>query len=69
MTKLKYRFFYHYRRQDGKMSVHHRGVCYPTENVECRVPTETHRRKIQPRLVIRGYASDILLQDGKIIII
>ena len=37
MKNKKYRFFYHYYRQYKCMSVHFRGKCYKTDNVECNV--------------------------------
>jgi hypothetical protein len=49
-----YRFFYHYRKQTGGMTVHFRGVCHPCNNVFCKVTTETKWNKTQPRLVIQG---------------
>lgn len=65
----KYRFFYHYRRQDGLMSVHFRKKCTPIRDVECRVKSETKRNKEQPRLVIQGFATDIIFENDKAIIV
>ena len=64
-----YRFFLHYNKPtSAKMgvavwTVHWRGACYQVLNIECRVATETHTRKTQPRGVVRGYA-DILELSG-----
>lgn len=66
----KYRFFYHYRRSIGGMSVHFRNSCYPCVNVKCNVPVETKYNKIQPRLVMQGFYNylDIDLSTETIII-
>ena len=64
----KYRFFYHYYKQKRRMSVHFRDTCHVTDNVECRVPCETKWNKTQPNLVMRGYASNIIVERDKIII-
>lgn len=50
------------------MSVHFRDTCHVTDNVECRVPCETKWNKTQPNLVMRGYASNIIVERDKIII-
>lgn len=62
----QYRFFYHYRRSDKKMSVHFRGQCIPCEDVVCSVPTETKRNKIQPYLVIQGFANDVVVEGNTV---
>lgn len=64
----KYRFFYHYRRSDKKMSVHFRKTCTPCDDVICNVPCETKRNKIQPYLVLQGFANNIRVEDNKVII-
>ncbi len=64
----KYRFFYHYRRSDNKMSVHFRNRCISCDDVICEVPCETKRNKIQPYLVLQGYANNLEMVDNKIII-
>ena len=50
------------------MSVHFKGVCYRTNNVNCKVNTETKWNKKQPQLVIRGFAENIEVNDNEIII-
>lgn len=65
----KYRFFYHYRKQTGGMTVHFKGKCIPVRDIECNVPCETKRNKTQPRLVLRGYASEVKIKGDKAIII
>jgi len=63
----KYRFFFHYRKQTGGMTVHFRGQCIPAFDVECKVKCETKRNKTQPHLVLQGYCKDVLLEEGKAI--
>lgn len=67
-TPKLYRFFYHYRRSDKKMSIHFRNQCIPVDDVECNVPCETKRNKIQPFLVLQGYCSNVTVNGSKGII-
>lgn len=64
----KYRFFYHYRRSDKRMSIHFKKQCIPVENIICQVPCETKRNKIQPYLVLQGFATEIILEGNTAII-
>jgi hypothetical protein len=64
----KYRFFYHYYRQYKCMSVHFRGKCYKVDDIECRVGCETKWNKTQPNLVLRGWASEVIIEDNRAII-
>lgn len=64
----KYRFYYHYRKCDKKMSVHFRKQCIPTDEIECNVPCETKRNKTQPYLVMRGYCEKVEIVNNKVII-
>ncbi len=49
------------------MSVHFDKTCTKVDDVECFVPTETKWNKIQPQLVIRGFAKEVVIEekDGK----
>lgn len=60
----KYRFFYHYRKETGGMTIHYKGTCYPVEDVKCNVPCETHKNKQQPKLVMRGFCKEIKIENG-----
>ena len=60
----KYRFFYHYYRQYNCMSLHFKGKCYKTDNVICKVDSETKWNKTQPNLVIRGFVSNINITNN-----
>lgn len=59
-----YRFFYHFRRATGGMTVHFKGSCLPCENVKCMVPCETKRRNKQPKLVMQGFCKEVVLNNG-----
>lgn len=41
----QYRFFFHYRRSTGGMTVHFKNKCYACKNVICNVPCETKYNK------------------------
>ena len=64
----KYRFFYHFYKQKGKMSVHFKKSCTTVDNVECNVPCETKWNKGQPMLVMRGFAKHIEIKNNKAVI-
>lgn len=64
----KYRFFYHFYKQKGKMSVHFKGSCTIVDNVICNTPCETKWKLIQPRLVMQGFATSVTFIDNKAII-
>lgn len=53
------RFFYHYYKQYNCMSVHYNHTCSRVDDVHCSVKTETKWNKTQPKLVIRGFASQV----------
>ncbi len=60
-----WKFFYHYRRQTKKMSIHFRGECSSVMDVICRVPCHTKRNKRQPFLVMEGKAHSVtIVPDG-----
>lgn len=60
----KYRFYYHYYKQYNEMSVHFKGKCYRVGDVKCFVPTETKWNNRQPKLVIRGFCSNLKFEDN-----
>lgn len=66
---MKYRFFYHYYKQKGKMSVHFRNKCYVTDNIKCEVTCETKWKKTQPKLIMQGWCEEIIVTNEEIIII
>jgi hypothetical protein len=69
MNKVKeYRFFYHYYKQKGKMSIHFRNSCTIVGNIECNVPCETKWKNSQPRLIMQGFCKEVKFENGKAII-
>lgn len=64
----EYRFFYHYYKQKGKMSVHFRNQCSVVDNVICKVPCETKWKSTQPRLVMQGFAHSVTFKNNEAII-
>jgi len=62
----KYRFFYHYRKSTGGMTVHFKGKCYPCIDVECLVPCFTKRNKEQPKLVLQGWCEKLIFEGNTI---
>ena len=60
----KYRFFYHFYKQKGKMSIHFKKSCTVVDNVVCEVPCETRWNKTQPMLVMQGFAKEVKIEDG-----
>lgn len=59
-----YRFFYHYYKAKGKMSVHWKNTCYVVDKVVCQVPCETKWKVRQPRLVMQGFCSGLDIRNG-----
>jgi hypothetical protein len=47
------------------MSVHFRGVCYRAKNVVCEASSETKWNKRQPHLTVRGWANEIVINEGE----
>ena len=45
------------------MSIHYRDKCYIAKDIICNVPVETHWKKQQPNIVIRGFAKDVKFKD------
>lgn len=66
---MKYRFFYHYYKAKGKMSVHFRDTCHVVDDIVCEVPCETKWKPTQPRLIMQGFASNVQIKGGKATII
>jgi len=59
----KYRFFFHYYKRYKMMSIHYRDKCYVAKDIICNVPVETHWKKQQPNIVMRGFAKDVEFKD------
>jgi hypothetical protein len=56
----RYRFYYHYNKRDGKVSIHFRGRCYSGQRLICCVPCQSRFNQRQPRFVMAGFATDLL---------
>ncbi len=64
-----YRFFFHYNKQTGKLTVHYRERCHSVRNVQCMAVTETKWNKSQPRLVMQGFAVNLIIEDGNALLL
>jgi hypothetical protein len=56
---MKRRFFFHYRKSDGKMTIHYNKRCYIVDEVQCLVSCESKRNMRQPRVVMQGYCNKV----------
>jgi hypothetical protein len=57
-----WRFYFHYRKQTGRLSVHFRGKCFDVSDVLCFPMCCSKRNKRQPHLVMEGYASEVRIE-------
>jgi hypothetical protein len=55
----EYRFFYHYNKYTGGMTIHFRGACYAVKNTLCMVESQSKWNKRQPHLVMQGWAREV----------
>jgi hypothetical protein len=60
-----YRFFYHFNKHLGGMTVHFKKECIPVKDVKCIVPCETkwNPANRQPRLVMQGFAKEVVIKN------
>lgn len=65
----KYRFFFHYNRNEKKMSVHYRKRCTLADDIICNVACSTKWNKTQPHLVLQGFATSVRVLNSNIILI
>jgi hypothetical protein len=63
MKQREYRFFYHFFKQKGKMSIHFRNSCTQVDDIKCDVPCETKWNKKQPYLVMQGFAQEVIIKN------
>jgi hypothetical protein len=68
MKNRKKRFFFHFRKQTGELTLHWNKQCVSVKNIECNVPLETKWNNQQPRVVLRGFATEVEFLDDKAII-
>jgi hypothetical protein len=70
MKAKKYVVWFHYNKpysQKHKIdmwSVHYRGVCHIVEKIVCNIPTFSKNNKTQPRVVMKGYAHEVSMDNG-----
>ena len=62
MADRKYRFFYHYRKQTQRLTLHYKGKCIPVDDLVCDVKTESKWNKRQPLVVMQGFAKNVKLE-------
>lgn len=57
------RFFFHYRKQTGELTLHWNKQCISVRDIICNVPVETKWNKIQPLLVLQGWATSVIVEN------
>ena len=65
------RYFYHYNKQQKKMTIHWKGTCTCVDEIVCYVPAETKTSKNQPHYVLQGWANVVEFHEhanGKILV-
>ena len=66
MKSPKRVFFFHYNKpasrsaKSPKMTLHYKGVCHIVDHIACEATVNTHHNKLQPHVVLKGKATDIL---------
>jgi hypothetical protein len=64
-----YRFFYHYNKQNKKMTVHFRKQCLIVKDIACFCDTYTKwNEKGQPNIVMQGFANKVIVSNDTAII-
>lgn len=61
----KKRFFFHFRKSTGDLTLHWNRTCIPVKNIDCRVPVETKWNSQQPKVVLRGWAEEIQIDSSQ----
>ena len=61
----KYRFFFHFRKSTGDLTLHWQKQCIPIKDVVCNVPIQSKWNKQQPRVVLQGFAEKIEIIEQK----
>lgn len=61
----KRRFFFHFRKSTGELTLHWNKQCIPVKDIDCKVPVETKWNNQQPKVVLRGFASTIDIVGNK----
>lgn len=69
-----FKFWFHYNKPQSLqqkcnvLTVHFKNACHFVTGIDCRVPIETRNRKVQPRCVMSGTASNITIENGVAVI-
>jgi len=51
------------------MSVHFKDSCSVVDDIDCQVPCETKWKLTQPKLVMQGFAKQVIIKNNKATII
>lgn len=62
------RFFFHFRKSTGDLTLHWKKQCIPIKDIVCNVPVETKWNKQQPLVVLQGFANNIEIINDKAVI-
>lgn len=62
------RFFFHFRKSTGELTLHWNKQCIPLKDIVCNVPVETKWNKQQPKVVLQGFAHNVDITGEKAII-
>lgn len=71
MKSPKRVFFFHYNKpasrsaKSPKMTLHYKGVCHIVDHIICEATVNTHHNKLQPHVVLKGKATDILFTNTR----
>lgn len=66
---MKYRFYYHYNKpaslkdKEPRLSVHFKDKCHIVKKVICGVDCESKINNRQPRVVMQGFAKNVLINN------
>lgn len=68
-------FWFHYNKPASKkagkpqLSLHYNKTCYIVDSLNINVRTESYNRTKQPHCIIRGTCKQVLIENGKAIIL
>lgn len=62
------RFFFHFRKVTGELTLHWNKQCISIKDIVCNVPIQTKWNKQQPRVVLQGFANNVEINNGIAII-
>lgn len=75
MNEKKYRFYFHYNKPLSKLknehywTVHYKKQCLTATEIQCNVITESKTNKLQPFVVMQGFAQSVEIIENKLIIV